>query len=116
MGRLRPWYQFGFQKAEAIVWSLRYSMVPMAASLLTTTAAAFPLVSMSSRAAFFNFLTFSPTWSALAASDRLAIKGKLPFFRGTGDLPSSANGYWARDRGYTAGGVLIEREIFRRIA
>jgi hypothetical protein len=67
-------------------------------------------------ATFFNFLTFSDKWFRLSPSERRAIEGKLPFTRNDGTLPSEMGGYWTRDRTYAAGGVALERSVFRNLA
>ena len=109
-------YQFGFQRAGAVVWSLRYSVGADGGLASDHRGGGVPAGVNVSGADFFNSLTFSAAWAALSPSAQAAIEGKLPFVRKTADLPSSANGYWARDRGYTAGGILIDREVFRRTA
>ncbi len=67
-------------------------------------------------ATFFNFLTFSDTWYALSPLTRKAVEEELPFIRTEGTLPSESGGYWVSDRTYAAGGVALERTIFRRLA
>jgi hypothetical protein len=67
-------------------------------------------------AIFFNFLTFSDSWSWLSPAERKAVEQKLPFLRTDGTLPSEVGGYWTYDRTYAAGGVALERSVFRRLA
>jgi hypothetical protein len=40
----------------------------------------------------------------------------LPFVRTDGTLPGEAGGYWTIDRTYAAGGVALERSVFRSLA
>ena len=62
---------------------------------------------------YFNFLAHSAAWNKLAASDRGAIEASLPLQRSFGSAPSDGNGYWTTEFGYSAGGVLVERKVFR---
>jgi hypothetical protein len=67
-------------------------------------------------ATFFNFLTHSGSWYLLSASARDAVERRLPFIRVDGTLPSESGGYWSGDRTYAAGGVALERSVFRSLA
>jgi hypothetical protein len=109
-------YQFGFKRSERAVWSLRYVVGPDGALTGTGTAGGVPVGEYTTGATFFNFLTFSDSWSLLGASGRQAVEQRLPFIRADGKLPSEAGGYWTRDRTYTAGGVALERSVFRSLA
>ena len=109
-------YQFGFKRNERTVWSLRYVVGPDGALTGTGTAGGVPVGENTAGAAFFNFLTFSDSWSLLSAAERQTVEEKLPFIRTDGTLPSEADGYWTRDRTYAAGGVALERSVFRSMA
>lgn len=64
-------------------------------------------------AQYFNFLTHSNAWFALTSSVRDTIENGLPFQRTHGSAPSDGNGYWKTEHTYSAGGVLMERKVFR---
>jgi hypothetical protein len=64
-------------------------------------------------ATYFNFLTFSPSWWQLSPAARKAIEDTLPFIRETGTLPGTANGIWTTDRTYAAGGIAVQRAVFK---
>lgn len=104
-------YQFGFKKDGRVVWSLRYTVGPDGA--LTGGAGGVPGGADVTQAAWFNHLTYSWTWSLLSDSAREAVESKLPFARVTRSLPSDAHGYWEHDRTYAAGGVGLQRAVFR---
>ncbi|WP_446041009.1 HORMA-1 domain-containing protein [Streptomyces sp. SID1121] len=105
-------YQFGFKRNDRVVWSLRYVVGPDGS--LTGGAGGVPRGVDVSGASWFNFLTHSDAWFDLDSSGKEAVKEKLPFERGTGSLPSDAHGYWVNDRSYAAGGVGLQRTVFRR--
>ena len=104
-------YQFGFKKEGRIVWSLRYAVGPDGA--LTGGACGVPVGVDVSDATWFNYLTHSVSWYLLGDSAREAIESSLPFPRGVGSLPSDAHGYWVNDKSYAAGGVGLQRAVFR---
>lgn len=64
-------------------------------------------------ATMFNFMTYSPKWSALTASEKSVVDAKHMIVRGDGYPPADGNGSWVRDKTYAAGGVAIERQEFR---
>lgn len=109
-------YQFGFKRNERIVWSLRYVVGPDGSLTGTGSAGGVPVGRNVSGATFFNFLSFSDSWSWLTSAQKKAVEQKLPFIRTDGTLPSEVGGYWARDRTYTAAGVALERSVFRELA
>jgi hypothetical protein len=109
-------YQFGFERNGQTVWSLRYVVGPDGLLTGTGTGGGVPAGRNVLGATFFNFLTFSRSWSEKSESGRRAIEQKLPFVRTVGTLPSEAGGYWASDRTYAAGGVALERSVFRSMA
>ncbi len=109
-------YQFGFKRDVRVVWSLRYVVGPDGALTGTGTAGGVPMGENTTGATFFNCLTFSSSWSLLSASERQAVEQKLPFIRADGELPSEAGGYWTSDRIYAAGGVALDRSVFRSLA
>lgn len=109
-------YQFGFKRGEQAVWSLRYVVGPDGALAGTGTGGGVPAGVNVEGATFFNFLTPSNSWYLLGASARAVVELRLPFIRVEGTLPSESGGYWTGDRTYAAGGVAIERSVYRRIA
>jgi hypothetical protein len=109
-------YQFGFTRAGNAVWSLRYQVGPDGALSGTGTGGGVPVRVDITGATFFNVLTPSNSWYQLSASAREAVEHRLPFTRAVGALPGEAGGYWTSDRTYAAGGVAIERSVFRSLA
>jgi Bacterial HORMA domain family 1 len=108
-------YQFGFQRDDRLVWSMRYKVGPDGSLSATGTAGGVPYGIDISGASWFNFLTFSASWAQLTTSGKNAINGKLPFIRVDGTLPSDVCGYWTSDRAYSAGGVALQRTVFRSL-
>lgn len=104
-------YQFGFKKDGRIVWSMRYTVGPDGS--LTGGAGGVPRGIDVARASWFNYLTYSESWQLLSDPAKEAVKSKLPFPRTTGSLPSDSHGRWEVDRIYAAGGVGLQRAIFR---
>jgi hypothetical protein len=109
-------YQFGFKRNEKAVWSLRYVVGPDGSLTGTGIGGGVPAGVDIAGATFFNFLTPSGSWYLLSASARDAVERRLPFIRVDGTLPSESGGYWAGDRTYAAGGVALERSVFRSLA
>jgi hypothetical protein len=95
---------------------LRYVVGPDGSLTGTGTGGGVPAGRNVLGATFFNFLTFSDSWSEKSESARQAIEQKLPFVRTDGTLPGEAGGYWTTDRTYAAGGVALERSVFRSLA
>lgn len=62
-------YQFGFKRNERAVWSLRYVVGPDGSLTGTGTAGGVPVGQNVSGATFFNFLTFSNSWSWLSPAE-----------------------------------------------
>ncbi|MDQ1246385.1 MAG: hypothetical protein QG597_753 [Actinomycetota bacterium] len=106
-------YQFGFQRNGQTVWSLRYTVGPDGDLTSAGAAGGVPARHNVSGADYFNFLTFSPSWLQLSPADRKAIEEMLPFTRKPGFLPGTANGSWTADRTYTAGGIAVQRSVFK---
>lgn len=109
-------YLFGFKRDGQAVWSLRYAVGPDGSLTGAGTGGGVPAGVDIAGATFFNFLTPSDNWYQLSASARATVELRLPFIRVDGTLPSESGGYWTGDRTYAAGGVAIERSVFRRIA
>ncbi|MFF1873574.1 hypothetical protein [Kitasatospora herbaricolor] len=106
-------YHFGFQEDDRIVWSLRYTVGSDGS--LAGSAGGVPSGADVTKASWFNFLTYSGSWFQLSGPDREAVQRTLPFERGTGSLPSDGHGYWATDRVFAAGGVGLQRTVFRSL-
>lgn len=109
-------YQFGFTREENAVWSLRYQVGPDGALAGTGTGGGVPARVGINGATFFNVLTPSSSWYQLSASAQEAVQRRLPFTRGIGAPPGEAGGFWTTDRVYAAGGVMLERSVFRSVA
>ena len=109
-------YQFGFKSDGQTVWSLRYVVGPDGSLTGTGAGGGVPAGRNVLGSTFFNVLTFSDSWSEKSESARQTIEQKLPFVRTVGTLPSEAGGYWTSDRTYAAGGVALERSVFRSLA
>lgn len=109
-------YQFGFRRDGQAIWSLRYIVGPDGSLTGTGTGGGVPASRNILGAEFFNFLTFSDSWHGKSQSARQAVEQTLPFIRAAGTLPGEAGGYWTTDRTYTAGGVALERSVFRSLA
>lgn len=109
-------YQFGFSLYDTLVWSMRYVVGPDGSLAPTGTAGSVPAGIDVAGASFFTCLTFSDDWYGLSPITRKTIEQKLPFIRIVGTLPSEVGGYWVSDRTYAAGGVALERAVFRRLA
>lgn len=62
---------------------------------------------------YFNFLNHSDAWLQLSSSDRDAIEAGLPFQRSAGSEPADGSGSWTTEWAYSAGGVLLQRKVFR---
>lgn len=107
-------YQFGFERNDRVVWSLRY--VVGLDGALTGGAGSVPSGVNVTQASWFNHLIYSSRWYQLDESSKQDVKSKLPIIRITGSLPSDAHGYWDNDRSYAAGGVGLQRTIFRSCA
>lgn len=112
-GRYVSEYQFGFQRNEQTVWSLKYVVGEDGGLSEVGRAGGVPAGINVAGASYFNFLTFSSKWNGLPAEDMSRISAQLPFTRTICTLPGTANGYWSRDRTYAAGGVAIDRSVFR---
>jgi hypothetical protein len=63
-------------------------------------------------ATFYNYLTYSSSWSNLTDQQQEAYKKKLPFQR-VGAPEPGINGYLSDDRLYSAGGRALNRASVR---
>ena len=63
-------------------------------------------------ATFYSFLTYSPAWDKLSATERQTFTTRLPFQRGTAPEPG-ITGYLTPDLTYSAGGRALDRSIVR---
>lgn len=108
-------YEFGFEKNDKRVLSLRYT-VGADGGLHGDSNAGGVYAKASAvvaGATYFNFMTYSTKWTKLSAAQRASFKSGLPIQRTSGSLPGDGDGYWQVDHGYTAGGVRVERKTFR---
>lgn len=62
---------------------------------------------------FHSYLVRTAAWHNLPATDQAAFNATLPFQRGTAAEPQVANGYFADDRIYSAGGRTLNRATVR---
>jgi hypothetical protein len=113
-GYLRE-YQFGYKRNDVTVWALRYVVEP--GGLLSTSSAAGGVPSRIDviGAHFFNFMTYSGAWYTLTDAQRAAVRAASGIVRTPGTLPGTGNGYWATDRSFTAGGVALQRTVFKEL-
>lgn len=114
-GYLRE-YQFGFQRGGVTVWALRYVVEPGGLLSTSSVAGGVPARIDVTGAQFFNFMTYSDAWFALTDAQRSAVQAKSGIVRTTGSLPGSGSGYWATDRSYTAGGLTVQRTVFKEFS
>ena len=63
-------------------------------------------------ASFYSYLAYSSAWDSLTASQRQAVKDRLPVKR-TGAAEPGVDGYWSTDRTYSAGGRALDRGSVR---
>jgi hypothetical protein len=63
-------------------------------------------------ATFYNYLTYSTSWSNLSQAQQDAYKSKLPFQR-VGAPEPGVNGYLSDDRLYSSGGRALNRASVR---
>ena len=110
-------YQFGFKRDGQAVWSLRYVVGPDGS--LTGTGAGGGVPAGVGHHWRDVLQLPDPLEQLVPSSARArdeAIERQLPFIRGVGTLPREAGGYWTSDRTYAAGGVALERSVFRSVA
>jgi len=62
---------------------------------------------------FYSYLTYSPKWESLPASEQGKIKDSLPIARSGASPPGTSGGYWSSDRHYSSNGTGVERGAFR---
>lgn len=106
-------YEFGFKQNGRRIVCWRYEVGPDGGLHADDAAGGLIPGANVRNADYYNFLTFSSEWFALSPSAREAIESRLPFRRLPGSLPADGNGYWVDERGYSAGGVRIQRRVFR---
>lgn len=63
-------------------------------------------------ASFYSYLTYTPAWEKLNASEQDAFKKRMPFYRGGAPEPS-IDGYLVADHTYSAGGRALDRATVR---
>lgn len=62
---------------------------------------------------YFNFLSYSDSWTGLTAEEKEIVKNRHPVDRGYGEPPVDGTGYWQEDRSYSSGGVGVSRRTYR---
>ena len=106
-------YEFGFKRYDRRVLSWHYT-VDCAGNLEGDSRSGNLTRGVKIEdAQYFNFLTPSSAWWNLSPEEREAIRGTLPFQRSSGSAPLDGSGYWTTEHGYSAGGVLVARKVFR---
>lgn len=106
-------YEFGFNRNRQRVLSWHYT-VGQAGDLQGDSRSGSMLRGVQTDGArYFNFLSYSDTWFSLSPTEREAVKATLPFQRATGAAPIDGAGYWKTEQSYTAGGMLVQRRVFR---
>lgn len=106
-------YEFGFERNEERMLSWRYTVGPAGTLQGDSRSGGLYRGGDVASAEYFNHMTYSAKWSQLSVAERKAIKDTLPISRTSGSAPGDGNGYWATERSYTAGGVAVERRVFR---
>jgi hypothetical protein len=106
-------YEFGFQRGRKRVLTWHYTVGPAGDLGADSRSGNLTRGISVSDAEHFNFLTPSQSWWELDVTERKAIEATLPFCRTKGSAPSDGEGYWKVEHAYSAGGVLVERKVFR---
>jgi hypothetical protein len=106
-------YDFGFKRDGRVVWAMRYVVGPDGTLTSTGPAGGVPTGIDVTGAQYFNFMSYSTAWSGLTSTQKAVVKERLPFERVDGSLPDDSYGVWTLDRSYTAGGVALDRSLFR---
>lgn len=106
-------YEFGFKRSEKRVLSWHYAAGPAGDLVSDSRSGGLVRGVDIGGATYFNFLTPSEAWLKLSASERAKIEATLPIQRTFGSAPGDGNGRWVTERTYAAGGVVLERRVFR---
>jgi hypothetical protein len=113
-GYLRE-YQFGYKRNDFTVWALRYVVEPGGLLSVSSAAGGVPSRIDVAGAQYFNFMTYSDAWFALTEAQRAVVRARSGIVRTPGTLPGTGTGYWATDRSFTAGGVALQRTVFKEL-
>lgn len=65
-------------------------------------------------AVMFNYMWTNAKWWNESEAERNKVRGTHNVNRTSGEPPVDGNGRWVQDRSYGAGGVVLQREEFRR--
>lgn len=106
--------EYGFQRGDARVVSLRY--VANYDGTLTASDDAGSVFARAnvSGAQWYSHLWYARTWWDLSEREREAVRRILPFQRATGAAPADGrDGYWVIDKTYGAEGSGVVRSTFR---
>ena len=106
-------YEFGFKRNEKRVLAWHYTVGPAGYLEGDNRSGGLTRGVDVADARYFNFLTLSYKWGRLSPAERDAVERTLPFLRPSGAAPEDGLGYWATEHGYSAGGVLVARRVFR---
>jgi len=63
-------------------------------------------------ASFGSYMIYSSAWSSMSASEKEALRARLPFQRGDAPMPG-VTGYLVEDKTYSAGGRALSRSSVR---
>lgn len=106
-------YEFGFKRNDKRVLTWHYTVGPSGDLQGDNRSGSLTRGVDVSGATYFNFLTKSDRWWKLSAAEQDSIEGTLPFQRATGYAPADGAGYWVTEHSYSAGGMLMARQVFR---
>lgn len=104
---------FGFRKnGQFIEPTLRYTARDLADSANDDDPGKLRASADVTGATFYSYLTYSPAWDQLSATEKDQFKQRMPFYRSGADEPA-VNGYLIDDRTYSSGGRALNRSSVR---
>jgi hypothetical protein len=106
-------YEFGFQRDGQRLVSWHYVVTGGAINATDDRPGRIISGVNISDAQFFNFMTYSASWSKLTQAEREEIRKESPVLRPDGVPPRDGLGYWANDLAYSSTGVILNRRTFR---
>lgn len=108
-------YEFGFKKdgQRVVSWHYRVSAGgDLVGGTDDRSGGIYARASVAGAVAF-NFMTYSPAWTALTDTQKANVRSQHSVNRGSGSAPTDGAGYWETERRYSNGGVEIARRTFR---
>ncbi len=105
-------YEFGFERKNnrALSWHYEFDY--------SRAAAAKPIGPRRIRAIslrdcqFFNYVTYTPSWSKLSAEEKKRIRAKLPVKRVNNPPPSDGKGFWKDQQSFSSKGAAFNKRSF----